>query len=504
MEKDFDIIDGKYLYERFINEGGFSRVYLIKKEENEYIAKIIKDGKDEKDRKYREKSYDKEVEINLKLSNKELSNIVKFIDNNKNGIMKKNTKTYIIKYLIFEYEYKEDLLKYASYDNGLGDGNVSKYIFNNILKAVQDIHELGIFHLDIKLENILIDQVYNIKLADFGLAELKENTTNGKLNVFRGTYLFAAPQIFQEYDPIKADIFSLGISLFNLVLGELPFKNIKEKEKFFSGKNFNEKEKIEKFWKSHEKKSKKKLSQQFKNLFMDMISYEEEKRPSINKLLLYPWFNDLKKYEQENLEKEARIKLSQISSLINTKLKREKINKENYENIKYRKNEANEKEEFPYGINISKETNKDHFDYYIRIDEEKEVKIVDFMNELYSNLKKNECQLKPNHDNLEFEIIYYAKEYDIDNKDISGDEDSGSESEEENYECCETDEEKIQDNSSIIKNLGIEFKIFKSINSGYILRFDKKEGELIDFYSKLKLLMDYSEKLIYFMIEKKK
>ena len=101
--------------------------------------------------------------------------------------MKTKTKTYIIKYLIFEYEHKEDLLKYASYNNGLKDGNVSKYIFINILKAVQDTHELGIFHLDIKLENILIDQLYNIKLADFGLAELKENTINGKLNGFRGT-----------------------------------------------------------------------------------------------------------------------------------------------------------------------------------------------------------------------------------------------------------------------------------------------------------------------------
>ena len=494
MEKDFNIIDGKYLYERFINEGGFSRVYLIKREKNEYIVKIIKDGEDG------EKSYDKELEINLKLSKKELSNIVKLIDSNKNGIMKTNTKTYIIKYLVFEYECKEDLLKYAFYNKGLEDGNLSKYIFKNILKAVQNIHELGIFHLDIKLENILIDGEYNIKLADFGLAELKENTINGKLKDFRGTYLYASPQMFQEYDPIKADIFSLGISLFILVLGEPPFSNIKEKEKFFSGEKCNEKEKIKKFWKSHGKKCKK-LNQQFKNLFMDMISYEEEKRPSINELLLYPWFNDLKKYEKENLKIEVRIRLTQISSFINKKLQKEKINKENYENTKYRKNEANEKEEFPYGINISKETNKDHFDYYIRIDEEKEVKIVDFMNELYNNLKKNECQLKPNHDNLEFEIIYYAKEYDIDNKDKSGDEDS--ESEEENYEYSETDEEKIQDNSSIIKKLRIEFKIFKSINSGYILTFEKKEGELIDFYSKLELLMDYSEKLIYFMIEKK-
>ena len=53
------------------------------------------------------------------------------------------------------------------------------------------------------------------------------------------------PQIFQEYDPIKADIFNLGKSLFNLVLGKLPFKYIKEKEKFFSVQNFNEKEKME-------------------------------------------------------------------------------------------------------------------------------------------------------------------------------------------------------------------------------------------------------------------
>jgi len=80
----------------------------------------------------------------------------------------------------------------------------------------------NVVHRDIKLENILLDNQMNLKLADFGFAA---NKNIDKLTTFRGTQSYMAPEIREskEYDGRQTDIFSFGVVLFTIVVGYFPF-----------------------------------------------------------------------------------------------------------------------------------------------------------------------------------------------------------------------------------------------------------------------------------------
>ena len=101
------------------------------------------------------------------------------------------------------------------------------------MDAVEFIQSQDVAHRDIKTENILLDNNFNIKIADFGFATGFEG---GKLNSFGGTKLFMAPEIHNLvlYDGKKSDIFALGIVLFIMVEGIFPFTSAQNDELLYS------------------------------------------------------------------------------------------------------------------------------------------------------------------------------------------------------------------------------------------------------------------------------
>lgn len=95
--------------------------------------------------------------------------------------------------------------------------------FKQIVTAVYFCHCQNIVHRDLKAENLLLDANLNIKIADFGFSNLF--TPGQLLKTWCGSPPYAAPELFEgkEYDGPKVDIWSLGVVLYVLVCGALPF-----------------------------------------------------------------------------------------------------------------------------------------------------------------------------------------------------------------------------------------------------------------------------------------
>lgn len=122
--------------------------------------------------------------------------------------------------LIIMKKYQMDLFDYCFTDAPKLSSSEIKKIFKQVCTGVRDLHAQGIAHLDIKPENILIDSKGNAVVCDFGCSYISNTRTKYTLQG-RGTQSYQAPEVrvSGQYDPFKADIYSLGTLLHVLVTG---------------------------------------------------------------------------------------------------------------------------------------------------------------------------------------------------------------------------------------------------------------------------------------------
>jgi serine/threonine protein kinase len=102
-----------------------------------------------------------------------------------------------------------------------------------MLEGIEYMHSRRVVHRDLKLENILVDDQLNIKIADFGFASYKNIDC---LKSYRGTMTYMAPEIKEgkQYKGTQVDLFSFGVILFILVHGIFPFKEARTEEYFYN------------------------------------------------------------------------------------------------------------------------------------------------------------------------------------------------------------------------------------------------------------------------------
>eukprot|EP00842_Homolaphlyctis_polyrhiza_P006498 jgi/Hompol1/684/HPOL_000805-RA len=127
-------------------------------------------------------------------------------------------------YMVMEYCDGGEMFDYIVKHGRLDDqGPECRRIFKQIIDAVTACHEKNFVHRDLKLENILMTEDLDVKLIDFGFTRDYENTK--LLDTYCGSSAYAAPEIVtgKKYSGVEADVWSLGVILFTLVCGYLPF-----------------------------------------------------------------------------------------------------------------------------------------------------------------------------------------------------------------------------------------------------------------------------------------
>ncbi len=169
--------------------------------------------------------------------------------------------------------------------------DVARAYFAQLGSAIATCHSIGVYHRDLKPENILLDAKYQIKLADFGLAKLRdEEIWNGEkfCSTVCGTRGYMAPEVLngKRYDPAKADAWSLGVLLFIMVSGNPPVRFAHTNDWWFRAIYCN---RFDRFWQAHERLKPGVFNDASKDLLTALLDANPDKRVPVAIALQHRW-----------------------------------------------------------------------------------------------------------------------------------------------------------------------------------------------------------------------
>jgi len=190
-------------------------------------------------------------------------------------------------YIVMEEAPNGDLLRYIQHKGALPEPEIRRY-FWQLCQAIQYCHSQNICHRDLKCENLLLDKDHKLLLTDFGFSRPVIFNNNGSVNLsstFCGSAAYAAPEIIQghPYDPRMHDMWSMGVILYIMACGHMPFddSNVKKMLKVQLKNNI-------KFPPKHNSR----LSEDLQDLVRHLIQPDVTMRATIKSTMSHTFFNE--------------------------------------------------------------------------------------------------------------------------------------------------------------------------------------------------------------------
>ena len=253
-----------YKYGRLLGKGAYGKVNLCL---HLLTGKLVAIKSINKSKITKERQRQKiKIETSIMKTLSDSNNIVKIYETFE-------TKKHIC--IVMEYICAGDLLSYIKKRSKLTE-TIAKFIFKQIILALQYIHNHNIVHRDIKLDNILIDLDNNIKICDFGVS--KKIKKDDVMVEQCGTPAYIAPEILKNrgYNGFGVDVWSAGVVLYAMLSGTVPFKGGDLKE-------------LHKLIIEGEYKSIKNISKEANHLIKCLLEVEPKNRIKIEDILVHPW-----------------------------------------------------------------------------------------------------------------------------------------------------------------------------------------------------------------------
>jgi len=196
-----------------------------------------------------------------------------------------------VSYIALEYASRGDVLDIIQ-KNGQIPETLTRTLFHQLIEAISYLHSRNVAHLDLKVDNMLIDEVFNLKLIDFDLSQNLDST----ILEAKGTPGCRAPEVKTGIcsNLRAADIYSAAIILFIMTTGYPPYLEVsQESEAEYDAYYRLMRKNNSRFWEVHakHKKNPEFFSGDFKELVAWMLSEEPRERPTIEDIKKSKWYN---------------------------------------------------------------------------------------------------------------------------------------------------------------------------------------------------------------------
>jgi serine/threonine protein kinase len=203
------MVIGQYKILEKIGEGGMGTVYKAEHVTLEQVValKFLLMGSNEEMRE----RFIREAKILAKLNHVNIVTLHNFFEHENNF------------YLVMEFV-DGDVLDALVRTQGPLSPDVCTSIFMQVLSGVGFAHSRGIVHRDIKPRNIMINTHGVVKVTDFGIAKISDETQKTRTGIYLGTLYYMSPeQLEGKQAGVTSDIYSLGVTLFQMATGRVPF-----------------------------------------------------------------------------------------------------------------------------------------------------------------------------------------------------------------------------------------------------------------------------------------